>query len=115
MDRRLFVRGLFALGAVAATAASLGPTTAEAAPIPVPKDPSAGGEESRVESDYRADVDGAPKTEEAQYYYYRPRRRYRRVYYRPRYVYRPRRRYYRRVYYRPRRYYRPVYRPVYWY
>jgi hypothetical protein len=116
MDRRLFVRGLFAFGAAAAFAATVAPETAEAAPTPVLKDPAAAGEAQRLESDYRQDVDGAPKTEDAQYYYYRPRRRYRRVYYRR--VYRPR---YRRVVYRrPRyrrvRYYRPIYRrPVYWF
>jgi hypothetical protein len=116
MDRRLFVRGLFAFGAAAAAAATLAPGAAEAAPTPVLKDPTSGDEANRLESDYRQDVDGAPKTEDAQYYYYhRPRYR-RRVYYRRRY-YRPR---YRRVYYRPRyrrvRYYRPIYRrPVYWF
>ncbi|MGL5114002.1 MAG: hypothetical protein ACRC7C_01645 [Beijerinckiaceae bacterium] len=107
------MRGLFAFGTAAAIA-TLGSETAEAAPTPVLKNPAAGGEAQRQESDYREDVDGAPKTEDAQYYYYRrPRRR---VYYRRR-VYRPR---YRRVYYRPRyrrvRYYRPVYRrPVYYF
>jgi hypothetical protein len=101
MDRRAFFLGM--MGAAAASTALVAAAgQAEAAPLPVAK--PAGEEAERLESDYRPEVDGAAKTEDAQYvYYYRPRRRYyrRRVYY-----YRPvrRRRIYRRRYYR-RRYY----------
>jgi hypothetical protein len=110
MDRRAFVLGAF--GAVAATSMVLGSSAAEAAPMPVAV-PEGTDEAQRLESDYRPEVDGEAKTEEAQYgYYYRPRR----VYYRPRRVYYRRRYRPRRVYYyRPRRRIRRrYYRRVYW-
>jgi hypothetical protein len=94
MDRRAFVLG--ALGVVTATAALVSAAPeAEAAALPVAR-PDAADEANRLESDFRPDVDGEAKAEDAQfYYYYRPRRRWRRrVYYR------------RRVYWRRRRFYR---------
>jgi hypothetical protein len=98
MDRRAFVLG--ALGVVAASGALVvAAGEAEAAALPVMK-PEASGEETRLESDFRPEVDGEAKPDEAQYYYYYRPRRYRRVYY-----YRPRRRRvwrrrrFRRVYY----------------
>jgi hypothetical protein len=104
MDRRAFVLGF--LGVAAASTALVSTIgEAEAAAFPVTR-PEGASEAERLESDYRPDTDGEAKPENAQYYYYRPRR----VYYRPRYrrrrvvyYYRPRRRYYRRVY--RRRYY----------
>lgn len=88
MDRRALVLGL--LGVAAAT--TLAGTAAEAAPLPVAK--PEGDEAARLEADYKPEVDGEAKVDEAQFYYYRPRRR-RVVYYRPR-------RFRRRVYYRRR-------------
>ncbi len=100
MDRRAFVLGM--LGVAAGTAVMAGTVgEAQAAPMPVTK-PDATAETERQEADYRPEVDGQPSGENAQYYYYRPRR----VYYRRRRFYR--RRYYRRRFYR-RRYYRRVY------
>ncbi|MGL4243134.1 MAG: hypothetical protein ACRCTI_18630 [Beijerinckiaceae bacterium] len=98
MDRRAFVLG--ALGVAAASTVLV--SSAEAAPLTVAK-PEAADEAKRLESDYRPDVDGEAKPDEAQFvYYYRPRRRWRRRYYRRAY-WRPRRRRwrrrYRRVYY----------------
>jgi hypothetical protein len=100
MDRRAFVLGI--LGVAVGTAALSG--AAEAAPMPVatPEIDKA----QRLEADYKPEVDGAANAEDAQFYFYRPRRRYRRVYY-----YRPRRRY-RRVY--RRRIYRRRFRRVYY-
>jgi hypothetical protein len=101
VDRRIFVRNLFGLAAVAAAGTSL-IGQAEAAPIPVtPVEPPQAQPESTTE--YRPDVDGEAKPENAQYYIVRRRRRF----YRPRYRYYRRRRYY-RVYRRPR------YRRVIW-
>jgi hypothetical protein len=104
MDRRAFVLGI--LGVAGAATVLVGAAgEAEAAPLQV-ANPVAGDEANRLESDYRPEVDGEAKTEDAQFvYYYRPRRVvYRRRYYRPRrvYYYRPRRRIYRRRYYRRR-------------
>jgi hypothetical protein len=105
MERRSFLKGLFAAAAVAAGCAAR-PPGAEAAPLPArptpPVEPKVAG--PAVADD--ADV-AAAKVEKAQYYVvrrrWRPRRRvYRRVYYvRPRrvYYYRPRRVYYRRRYF----------------
>jgi hypothetical protein len=104
MDRRAFVLGI--MGVTAATTVLIGSAVeAEAAPLPVAR-PEGADEASRLESDFRPEVDGEAKPLDAQYYYYR---RPRRVYYRPRYrrrrvYYRPRRVVYRRRYYR-RRYY----------
>jgi hypothetical protein len=104
MDRRAFVLGVLGVGAASAVLATTG---AEAAALPVTR-PDALDEANRLESDFRPEVDGAAKTEDAQFvYYYRPRRRYRRVYY----YRRPRR--YRRVFYRPR-YRRRFRRRYYW-
>jgi hypothetical protein len=97
MDRRAFVLGV--AGVLAAATALSG--TAEAAPLPVAK--PEGDESARLESDYKPEVDGAAQPEEAQFYYYRPRR----VYYR-------RRRFRRRVYYRRRFYRRRRFRRVYY-
>jgi hypothetical protein len=101
MDRRAFVLGV--LG-VAGAATVLSGTGANAAALPVTK-PDAADEANRLESDFRPEVDGEAKTEDAQFiYYYRPRRR--RVFY-----YR-RRRFYRRrrvVFYRRRRFRRRYY------
>ena len=109
MDRRAFVMGL--LGVAAASAGLVASAAeAEAAPLPVTKAGDV-AEAERLESDYRPEVDGEAKTEDAQFgYYYRPRRAYyrpRRVIYRRRryrpvrrvYYYRSRPRYRRRVYY----------------
>jgi hypothetical protein len=102
MDRRAFVLG--ALGVVTASAALLSAAgEAEAATMPVTK-PDAADEASRLESDFRPEVDGEAKPEEAQFYYYRPRR----VYYRRRFYRR------RRVFYRRRRFRRRYYRRYYW-
>jgi hypothetical protein len=93
------------LGAAAGAAALS--SAAEAAPIPVA--PPEIDEAQRLEADYKPEVDGTADAAEAQFYYYRPRRVYRRrVYYRPRRIYR------RRVYYRPRRVYRRRFRRVYY-
>jgi len=116
MDRRGFIRGLFGVAVAVGAAGAAGLNTAEAAPMPIAPPPSP-GEADRVESDYRPDVDGAPTTDNVQYYYRRPRRRVvyyrrpRRIYYRPRPVYyrRPR-----RVFYRPRPIYYRRPRPVYY-
>jgi hypothetical protein len=95
MDRRALVLGLLGVAAASTVLAS---SAAEAAPLTVAK-PDAADEANRLESDFRPDVDGEAKTEDAQFiYYYRPRRR--RVFY-----YR-RRRWRRRVYFRRRVYYR---------
>jgi hypothetical protein len=99
MDRRAFVLGV--LGVAAAT--SVIASTAEAAPMPVAK--PEGDEAQRLESDFRPEVDGAANAENAQFYYYRPRRR--RVFY-------YRRRRFRRVYYRRRFYRRRRFRRVYY-
>lgn len=99
MDRRAFVLGL--AGVAAATVALSG--TAEAAPLPLVK-PEA-DEATRLESDYKPEIDGEAKPEDAQFYYYRPRRRV--VYYR-------RRRFRRRVFYRRRVYRRRFRRAYYW-
>jgi hypothetical protein len=107
MDRRAFVMGILGVAA-ASTALVAQAGQAEAAPIPV-ANPHAAEETGRLEADFRPDVDGETKAEDAQYYYYRrPRRVFyrRRIYRRRRVVYyrRPRRVFYRRRIYR-RRYY----------
>jgi hypothetical protein len=90
MDRRAFVLGLAGVAAAATVLSG----TAEAAPLPLAKPET--DEASRLEADYKPEVDGPATGEDAQYYYYRPRRVF----------YRPRRRRFRRVYY----YRRPIYR-----
>lgn len=96
MQRRTFLRGLFAAAVVTAGCAAR-PPGADAAPLPARPTPPV---------DPMTDDAGA-RVEKAQYYivrrrrYYRPRRRIVRRYY---YV-RPRRRYY----YRPRVYYRRLF------
>jgi hypothetical protein len=100
MDRRAFVLGV--LG-VAGAATVLSASDVEAATLPVTK-PGAADEANRLESDFRPEVDGEAKTEDAQFvYYYRPRRRrvfyYRRRFYRRRRVVFYRRRRFRRRYY----------------
>jgi hypothetical protein len=99
MDRRAFVLGV--LGVAAATSVVV--STAEAAPLPVAK--PEGDEAQRQEADFRPEVDGAANVEDAQFFYYRPRRR--RVFY-------YRRRRFRRVYYRRRFYRRRRFRRVYY-
>jgi hypothetical protein len=104
MDRRAFVLGFLGVAAASATLVA-GIGEVQAAPLPVAK-PDGLDEANRLESDFRPEVDGEAKAEDAQFYYYRrPRRVYyrrrirrRRVYYRPRRVI-YRRRYYRRRYY----------------
>jgi hypothetical protein len=100
MDRRAFVLGIVG----AAAAATVLSSTAEAAPLPVAK--PEGDEAARLEADYKPEVDGTANAEDAQFYYYRPRRR--RVFY-----YR-RRRFRRRVFYRRRFYRRRRFRRVYY-
>jgi hypothetical protein len=102
MDRRAFVLGILGVAAAATTLSG----TAEAAPLPAVRPET--DQETRLEADYKPEVDPAATAEEAQFYYYRPRR----VVYRRRRFYRPR--YRRRVYYRPRRVYRRRYRRAYY-
>jgi hypothetical protein len=100
MDRRAFVLGVFGVAAAASAVVS----TAEAAPLPVAR--PVGDEAQRQEADFRPEVDGAANVEDAQFFYYRPRRRrvfyYRRRRFRRVYIVRRRRfrrRRFRRVYY----------------
>lgn len=106
MDRRGFLKGLFALGAVAVACGK--PPGAEAAPAPLAPSPEMLDDAARAVAaqEGKAKDDGVETTN----WYYRRRvyyRRPRRVYYRPRRVYyrRPVRVYYRRprrVFYRRR-------------
>ena len=78
MERRTFLFGLFGGLAAAAGLAATGATPAQAlaaAPLPTPQ-PATDAADIKPE-----DLDGV-RTEDAQYYYYRPRRRWRRRYWR---------------------------------
>jgi hypothetical protein len=94
MERRTFLLGLVGGLAAAAGLAATGATPAQAlaAPAPAPH-PDAPTEAADIKPE---DLDGV-RTEEAQYYYRRRYRPWRRRYYR-RYYWRPRRRYWRRRY-----------------
>jgi hypothetical protein len=120
MERRTFLLGLLGGLAAAAGFRATGARSAQAQPVPGPTpNPDAPSEAADIKTE---DLD-AVRIEEAQYYYrrrYRPwRRRYYRRYWRPRRRYwrrwRPSRVYYRR-YWRPRRRYwrRRYWRRRYW-
>ena len=101
MDRRFFLRSLFAVAGAAALVPVIGPEDEAMAAPRAKADVTPAPAETPG-----ADAPGEGATE-SQYYYYRrpPRFRYYRrprFYYRPRYVYRRPRFYYRR----PRRFYR---------
>jgi hypothetical protein len=91
MERRTFLLGL--VGGLAAAAGLAATGSTQALPLAAPTPDAPGKAEA---ADIRPeDLDGV-RTEEAQYYYRRRYRPWRRRYYR-RYYWRPRRRYYRRV------------------
>ena len=94
MERRTFLLGLVGGLAAAAGLAATGSTPAQALPLATPA-PN-GSDKAEVADIKPEDLDGV-RTEDAQYYYRRRYRPWRRRYYR-RYYWRPRRRYYRRYY-----------------
>jgi hypothetical protein len=88
MDRRAFGRVLLGVLAAAATVTVLAPQAVEAAVMPVVTPEKTTLETSRLESDFRPDVDATPTVETVQW----GRRRRRRVFGRRRRVFGRRRR-----------------------